>query len=207
MVKKLLAGLALAFGMAAGSAAVAAPVTLADVIPDPLKGTGFGFFESFAVSGTGPSVDGVSSNAPLFEFRDSGGNPIGFNGYMIGTSAGPGLPLIGITFVDIFSQTIPTPDFLTGTFLDESVNVAAGTADLLFLKTGGTLASDFGDYFVLSLVKDPLGPLDTSGSAQDAVAYLTSAQLVNAVIPLPAGGVLLIGGLGLLAAVRRRKAA
>jgi hypothetical protein len=201
MMKKLVSGVALAIGLMAGTASMAAPVTLADVVVNPLKASGGDPLGAFGIQGT--VLESLTSGAPSFTLFEAGGVPISVGAFM-GTTGAVGGPLASFTLTDIFGAG---GLLLTGDYLDENVDISAKTADVLFANTGGTASSLVGDYFIVSVLYVGSLPEDfkTDGTIMPGAVTLQSAEL--SAIPLPAGGVLLIGGLGALAVARRRKAA
>lgn len=146
------------------------------------------------------------SNDPFFGLTVSGFGPSTSTGL---AGAGDGL------FVSVFGTDLDVfgffgPSELTGTLSDtgfvSSPYTGADTLELLFDITGGTLASSFGDFALMTIVgefgSDPFGAgfAPTFGS-------LTLNPVTSAVapVPLPAALPMLVAGLGGLVAIRRRK--
>lgn len=87
---------------------------------------------------------------------------------------------------------------LAGSYLDGEI--IGPTLRVLFEKTGGNRAAEFAKYFIMNFVTTDEQNLSQDGQAE------VSFQMVNAAIPLPASGLVLISGIGALAALRRRRA-
>lgn len=203
MVKKLVSSVALAIALMAGTAASAAPVTLADVVVDPLKAAGGDPSGAFAIQGS--TLESLVSGVPSFSLFTGGvgPTPITVAGFM--STTGPsGGPLDDFTLFDFGG---PLGLLLSGSYLDESIDLTGKTVDVLFANTGGAASAAVGDYFIVNVLYVGANPADfkTDGTVMPGAVTLQSAKLTP--IPLPAGAVLLIGGLGALAVARRRKAA
>lgn len=123
-------------------------------------------------------------------------------------SIGQGFSLSGELFDPFLVPPQPpvANNFLLGTLTD--VDDETGRIRALFETTGGSWASDFGSFFMLTIEQRQItdGTLNASifNASSDSSAISFSLQAVQ-VVPLPAGMALLLGGLGGLAVLRRRK--
>ena len=197
MFKKFLATVAVTLAATTGGSAA---TLLADVTPNG-DVTG-----SAASVGMSLNVDATSGTGTLTAFSEV---PVTFT--IGGTSYGTVGPAALISATSLQTASAPAITFatlggplaLTGDFLDSSVDLGSNTVTALFKTTGGveSLQPDFSDYFIVTLTQigAPFG-----NGVNSAALSLETADLTA--VPLPAGAVLLIGGLGVLAASRRRKA-
>ena len=109
--------------------------------------------------------------------------------------------------VTIGFPPVPPTNLLLGSFVESASTTSSITA--LFSTTGGTFASDFGSFFRVTITDTTPIPVDVLTSPfpffGTAPTLLVEAVVeAPAPIPLPAGGILLLTGLGGLAAMRRK---
>ncbi|WP_108262112.1 hypothetical protein [Mangrovicoccus ximenensis] len=186
-MKKVLAACLMA-AMPLFSAGSSQAATLNDVtaVPSP-SGTsaaiGFTVTDGLLNAFLGPTVAGPGTNFGILQSSGVGGTPSHATGLVFGLGGGV---------------------LLAGDYEDSAV-IGPGTIQALFLKTGGSLAADYGgDYLLLTLTAG-VGPIALFGTNVYAGTATLTGAVLDAAVPLPAGG-LLLGSALVLAALRRRQA-
>lgn len=122
-------------------------------------------------------ADMASSVPALFNSTVSTGAMPEITGFVVGP-AGPGTPL------------------LAGDVVETDVDLDQSVAQVLYRVTGGSASGDWGPFAVLSI--------DVPGPNDNATAFTLSSATEANVVPLPAGGLLLLSGAAGLALFRRR---
>lgn len=188
----------IAFVLSTGSAAAA---TLDQFIPvsggATISGTGSVTLSSTAIGFFGPG--GTASGGDI-------AGPVAVqNNFLTLTAAGS--TIVGGSF----ASTTSAP-FLTGSF--EDARADTGILSFLFVVNGGSAASSFGSHVIYTLSASSFtadtfaGLINIEAPETQTVGPVSFAITEAAVIPLPAGLVLLLTALGTLGLARmRRKAA
>lgn len=201
MFKKFLATVAVTLAATTGGSAA---TLLADVTPNGnVTGSAASVRMTLPATGDADTLLAINKSPVAFTIGTSvvtDQSPLPTFGQITATS----LQTTSSPQIIFFSLTLGVPtNILSGDFLDSSVDLGSNTVTALFETTGGVegLQPDFSDYFIVTLIPDgaPFG-----NGLNSAALSLETADLTA--VPLPAGAVLLIGGLGVLAASRRRKA-
>lgn len=139
----------------------------------------------------------------------SGSGAFAFFGTGVQDGTGPSLSISTSSagnFIASGPLTPPPPVILTGSSL-VSTTFGQGFIEILYGSSGGTLATDFAQFLVRI---DNFGsPFENADISSTAIFLPTTADISvttanQAVIPLPAGLPLLLGGVGALAFLRRR---
>jgi len=190
------AALGMVLAMAAGSATAASLDQFTPVIGGAtVSGAGA---VTLGFTGIGFVGSGVASGGGI-------AGPVGpLNNILNLTAAGPAI--VGGSFI----STSPAP-FLIGSF--EDARAESGILSFLFAVNGGTAASSFGSHVIYTLsnatfTTDTFANLSLIQPPGTVPATPVSFSITQATaIPLPAGLILLLTGLGALGLARRRASA
>ena len=142
----------------------------------------------------------------------SGAGDFAFFGTGVQDGAGPNLSISTSSAGNFFASgplTPPPAVILTGSSL-VSTTFGQGFIEILYGSSGGTLATDFAQFLVrIDNFGIPFANADVSSTAilVPTTANISVTSAYPAVIPLPAGLPLLLGGVGALALLRRRSVA
>jgi len=209
MSLRIVKSIALAVGVLLGVSTGASAATVSTVVPVPggatlTDPTGFGFSDPLGFTFSG--IFGTASGGPLIVPVPA----LQTTGSVIIPPVPEAAPFGSFIVTDIppipQEQGIAPPPptiFLAGELLDFSAGFS--TVDMLFSVTDGVLASAFGNLVLVSVFNEPVLSLASSTSTQQvqAVPGLTITSVTP--VPLPAALPLLLTGLGLFVAMRRRK--
>ena len=198
MVKTLITAVALSFGIA-GSASAAV------VFSDDFNGEALGLsttLDNWTV--TTPSIDVIGTGS--FDFYPGNGNYLDLNGSSAPNSEGRiETAALGLVAGKKYSLTFdygtnsspgPLPALLTFGLGTDLITLVINAIPVTLVSASYT--------FIYNGSGDWLSFADTSNTAGDQGGPVLDNVVLSAV-PLPAGGLLLLGALGGLAAMRRRK--
>ena len=207
ILKRCILLIAFVWGAAAAQATTLADVTVVVDGPTMNDDSGIVGVTPFGVSFTGSLAATSSTVGPMGVVTT---DPLGvlqsdFNGpsnLFVAQSAPAFDPILGF---------IPPAVLLTGTSIDAAAgtDLLGGFIQALFSTTGGTLASDYGSLFRVTLRNAAFTASSLDVGAPIVVSGPNTVALVEAVtapgvVPLPAGIWLLLGGIGGLVTLRKR---
>ena len=189
-MRTVLARLALTIGLAFG-AAQANAVTLSDIVVGDQIGSAATLPFNASVSGSTASLTGFGATPASFTF-----DGVSYaTGILLGTALQDSVGALLIRDgLFPFSNTL-----LTGTVVDTDIDLVTGIARALFSNDSGTSSGALSNYILVTI--------DSSATIVDGSnsGSMSMFEVSTPPVPLPAGGGLLITGLGVLILARWRK--